>query len=73
MANRLTRALLFHPAPHDPLCRADLVYLPAPDSRPLDLSLEPAPGYPPRARQHELAAEHFLDFRLSFFVPVPPC
>ena len=34
------------------------------DLRPLDLSLGPAPGCPPRARQHALAAEHSLDFRL---------
>ena len=63
-ANRLTRALLLHPGPHDQLCRLEEAYLPDRDLRPLDLSLEPEPGYPPRARQHELAAEYSLDFQL---------
>ena len=64
MANRLTRALLFHPAPHDPLCHADQAFLPARDPRPLDLSRLPVLGFPLRVRQHELAAEYSLDFRL---------
>ena len=62
-ANRLTRAPVLHPEPRDLLCRAVQASPPERDLHPLDLSLEPAPGCPPRARQHELAAEHSLDFR----------
>lgn len=58
-------APLLHPEPPDrPYRRAFQAYPPDRDLRPLDLSLEPAPGCPPRARQHELAAEYSLDFRL---------
>jgi hypothetical protein len=64
MAIRLTRAPALHPAPHDPLCHADQAYLPARDPRSLDSSPAPVPGCPPRARRHELAAEHSLDFPL---------
>jgi hypothetical protein len=60
-ANRLTRALVSHPVRHDPLCHADQAYPLAGDPHPLDSSPEPAPDCPPRARQHELAAEHSLD------------
>ncbi|HEU0039396.1 MAG TPA: hypothetical protein VFR76_08990 [Verrucomicrobiae bacterium] len=62
-AKRLTRAPVLLPARCDRLCHADQAYLPARDPRPLDLSREPAPGCPLRAPQHELAAEHSLDFR----------
>jgi len=64
MAKRLTRAPVLHPEPRDLLCRAVQASPPDRDLHPLDLSLEPAPSCPPRARQHELAAEHSLDFRL---------
>ena len=64
-AKRLTMAPVLHPGPgsRDHLCRAGQAYLQARDPRPLDSSLEPAPGCPPRAQQHELVAEHSLDFR----------
>ena len=64
MANRLTRAPVLHPEPRDPLGRAVQASRPDRDLHPLDLSLEPAPGCSPRARQHALAAEHSSDFRL---------
>ena len=61
----LTRAPVSHLGLRDRLCRlADQAYLPARAPRPQDLFQQPAPGCPPRARQHELAAEHSLDFRL---------
>ena len=63
-ANRLTRAPVLHPGPYHRLCRAIPACPPDRDLLPLDLSLEPVPGCPPRARQRELAAEHSLDFRL---------
>jgi hypothetical protein len=63
-AMRLTRALLLHLAPHDLLCLADQAYLPDRAPRPLDSSPAPVPGYPPRARRHELVVGHSLDFPL---------
>ena len=63
-ANRLTRVPVLLPEPRDLLCRAVQASPPERDLDPLDLSLEPAPDCPPRARQHELAAEHSSDFRL---------
>jgi len=62
-AKRLTRAPVLLPAPGDRLCRGGQAWPQARDPRPLELSLDLAPGCPPRARQHELAAEHSLDFR----------
>ena len=61
---RLTRAPLSHPALHDRLCRVDQVYPLDRAPRSLDLFPDPVAGCPLRARQHELAAEHSLDFRL---------
>jgi hypothetical protein len=61
---RLTRAPVSHPALRDRLCRrADQAYQPVRGPRPRDLCQQPAPGCPPHARQHELAAEHSLDSR----------
>lgn len=62
--NRLTRGPVSHPALHDPLCRLEEAHLPDRDPHPLDLSLDPAPGCPPRERQHELAVVCSSDFRL---------
>ena len=63
-ANRLTRAPVLHPGLRARRCRVVQASLPDRDLRPLDLCLGPAPGYPPRARQHALAAEHSSDFQL---------
>jgi len=61
----LTRVPVLHPALRDRLCHhVDLAYPPDPAPRPLDLFPDPVPGCPLRARQHELAAEHSLDFQL---------
>jgi hypothetical protein len=62
-ANRLTRAPVLFAAPRGRLYRAGQAYLPARDPRRLDLSRAAVPGCPLRARPHELAAEHSLDFR----------
>ena len=61
---RLTRAPLSHPALHDRLCRVDQVHPLDRAPRQRGLFPDPVPGCPLHARQHELAAEHFLDFQL---------
>jgi hypothetical protein len=63
-ANRLTRELVSRLALHDRLCRREEAYPPDRDLLPLDLSLDPAPGCPPRERQHELAGEFSSDLPL---------
>lgn len=64
MAIRLTRGLPLPPVLRDPLCRADLAHQPDRAPRLLDLCHQVAPGCLPHVRQHESAAERFLDFRL---------
>jgi len=64
MAIRLTRALLWLLVPYDRLCRVDQVYRLDRAPRQRGLFPDPVPGCPLHARQHELAAEHFLDFQL---------
>jgi hypothetical protein len=64
MAIRLTRALPWLLVPCDRLCRVDQVYPLDRAPHPPGLFPDPVPGCPLRARQHELAAEHSLDFRL---------
>jgi hypothetical protein len=64
MAIRLTRALLWVLVPCDRLCRVGQVYPLDRAPRPPGLFPDPVPGCPLRALQHELAAEHFLDFQL---------
>jgi len=64
MAIRLTRALLWPLVPCDRLCRVDQVYPLERAPRPPGLFPDRVLGCPLRAPQHELAAEHFLDFQL---------
>jgi hypothetical protein len=61
-ASRLTRALLSHQALRARVCREDLAKLRHRQPHPRDLSHQPVPGCPPRARQHESAGERFSDF-----------
>ena len=61
---RVRRALLWLLVPCDRLCRVGQVYPLDRALRPLGLFPDPVPGCPLRARQHELAAEYSLDFRL---------
>ena len=63
-AIRLTRALLWLLVPCDRLCPGGRVYPLGRAPRRPGLFPDPVPGCPLRARQHELAAEHSLDFRL---------
>jgi hypothetical protein len=64
MAIRLTRGPVSHPALHDRLCHLEEEYPPDRDLLLLGLSLELAPGCPPRERQHELAAGPSSDLPL---------
>lgn len=60
----LTKGPLSYPALPDPLCRLEEAYPLDRDLHPLDLSLEPGLGCPPREQQHELAAEYSSDLPL---------
>jgi len=64
MAIGLTRALLWLLVPCDRLCRVGQVYSLDRARRPPGLFPDPVAGCPLLARQHELAAEHSLDFQL---------